>query len=74
MTIWPISTRVNKPENDDPSLALELVYAEEALGLHLGKYPFKEAHLCLGATGTMNWLKREIAHRSRDLKALKGEL
>ena len=24
MRIWPISTRVNKPENDDPSL-LELV-------------------------------------------------
>ena len=20
MTMWPISTRVNKPENDDPSL------------------------------------------------------
>jgi hypothetical protein len=24
MRIWPISTRVNKPENDDPSI-LELI-------------------------------------------------
>jgi hypothetical protein len=55
-------------------LAALLNVAEEALGLHLGKYPFKEAYLCLGATGTMHWLKREIARCSRDLKALKGEL
>ena len=30
MTIWPISTRVNKPENDDPSI---LERATEPVGL-----------------------------------------
>jgi len=24
MRMWPISTRVNKPENDDPSILIEL--------------------------------------------------
>ena len=55
-------------------LAALLNVADEALGLHLAKYPFKEAQLCLGATGTMNWLEREIAHRRRDMENLKREL
>jgi hypothetical protein len=55
-------------------LAALLTVADEALGLHLAKSPFKEAQLCLGATGTMNWLEREIAHRRRDMENLKGEL
>ena len=32
MTMWPISTRVNKPENDDPSI-LEVVADERSPGL-----------------------------------------
>jgi putative SOS response-associated peptidase YedK len=30
MRMWPISTRVNKPENDDPSILDETVLATEA--------------------------------------------
>ena len=30
MRIWPISTRVNKPENDDPSILDEIELAGDA--------------------------------------------
>jgi putative SOS response-associated peptidase YedK len=30
MRMWPISTRVNKPENDDPSILDEIVLGAEA--------------------------------------------
>jgi putative SOS response-associated peptidase YedK len=30
MRMWPISTRVNKPENDDPSILDEIVLEAEA--------------------------------------------
>jgi putative SOS response-associated peptidase YedK len=30
MRLWPISTRVNKPENDDPSILDEIVLGAEA--------------------------------------------
>jgi putative SOS response-associated peptidase YedK len=30
MRMWPISTRVNKPENDDPSILEPVVLASDA--------------------------------------------
>jgi putative SOS response-associated peptidase YedK len=30
MRMWPISTRINKPENDDPSILDEIVLGAEA--------------------------------------------
>jgi hypothetical protein len=52
-------------------LAALLNVAEEALGLHLAKSPFKEAQELCSPTGKMNWLQREITQRSRELKNLK---
>jgi len=55
-------------------LAALLAVADEALGLHLAKYPFKEAQMLCSATGKMNWLQREITRLRRDVEDLKGEL
>ena len=55
-------------------LAALLNVAEEALGLHLAKYPFAEAQMLCSAKGKMHWLQREITHRRRDVEYLKGEL
>ena len=54
-------------------LAALLNVAEEALGLHLAKSPFKEAQELCSPIGKMNWLQREITQRSRELKNLKRE-
>ena len=54
-------------------LAALLNVAEEALGLHLAKSPFKEAQELCSPTGKMNWLQREITHRSRELENLKRD-
>jgi hypothetical protein len=55
-------------------LAALLNVAEEALGLHLGRSPFKEAQELVSATGKMHWLRREITQRERDVENLKKEL
>ena len=55
-------------------LAALLNVAEEALGLHLLKYPFAEAQMLCSATGKMHWLQREITQRGREPEDLKGEL
>ena len=55
-------------------LAALLNVADEALGLHLAKYPFAEAQMLCSATGKMNWLQRELTRRRRDVEDLKGEL
>ena len=55
-------------------LAALLNVAEEALGLHLAKYPFAEAQMLCSAKGKMHWLQREITQRRRDVEYLKGEL
>lgn len=55
-------------------LAALLNVAEEALGLHLGKSPFKEAQELNSTTGRTHWLQREITQRSRELKNLRREL
>ena len=54
-------------------LAALLNVAEEALGLHLAKSPYKEAQKLCSPIGKMNWLQREITQRSRELKNLKRE-
>jgi hypothetical protein len=54
-------------------LAALLNVAQEALGLHLAKSPFKEAQKLCSPIGKMNWLQRQITQRSRELKNLKRE-
>jgi hypothetical protein len=46
MTMWPISTRVNKPENDDPSIldrVAEPMDWQAPLGLITNRGPTKDA-------------------------------
>ena len=54
-------------------LAALLNVADEALGLHLAKSPFKEAKELCSPIGKMHWLEREIMQRSRELENLKRE-
>ena len=49
-------------------LAALLNVAGEALGLHVGKPPFKYAQELVSTTGKMHWLRREINQRKRDVK------
>ena len=62
MRMWPISTRVNKPENDDPSILDEIELGTEAAYCNNGAGPLEKAEsgLIIAFTKYQAWLPSVI--------------